>query len=356
MHFGRVRGTRTAMSLLPFLLAGATACSHFQMENSYGLTVRTMDLAANGAVYAIETRPVGFEGVKVSSHGYLALVDASKPKVMGDIVFAGLNDGGLSCDVNALIFPWTKYPEISNSSAINLGVGKLCQWALENFESVSELKQGLTRVNFFGDIDFGIHFALRDAHGQGVVIEFLDGKMEIYDDDNDQGKTGFGIMTNEPPLLWQLSAIRHMQWKQSLARPSVAMPGAWYPDERFQRIYLVKTGMPKPKSYEEAMMQAVHALNTITVPMGKQIGTDSGEGSGEGQADRTQYGVIYDHKKQILYWRTAANQNLQRLQLKDCNFKMGSQVQTLLMFDPKLPWFNDAAWALHPSEKSSEIV
>merc|ERR1712061_899424 len=140
-----------------------------------------------------------------------------------------MNDGGLTCDLNALIFPWTKYP--GNSSTLdNLGVGYICQWALEGFESVRELEQGLEHVHFFGDVDFGAHWALRDAQ-------------------------------------------RHLQWKQSLARPAVTMPGAWYPDERFQRIHLVKSSMPKPKSYEEAVMQAVHALNTITVPMGFQLGT-----------------------------------------------------------------------------------
>ena len=29
------------------------------------------------------------------------------------------------------------------------------------------------------------------------------------------------------------------------------MPGAWYPDERFQRIFLVKRGMPTPETYQE---------------------------------------------------------------------------------------------------------
>jgi len=319
------------------------------------LTVRTMDLESNGAVFVFQTRPVGFSGIRSSKHGYLAQVDGSERKVMGDIVYAGMNDGGLTCDLNALIFPWTKYP--GNSSTIdNLGVSYVCQWALEGYESVAELKEGLKGIHFFGDIPFGAHWALRDTHGQGLVIEFLDGQMHVYDDLNDQGKTGYGIMTNEPPLEWQNNAVRHMRWKQSLARPSVAMPGAWYPDDRFQRIHLVKSGLPKPKSYEEAMMQAVHTLNTITVPMGMQMGTDSGDGSGEGQADHTQYGVIYDHKQRHVYWRTAVNQNLQRLRLEDCALTKGSKMQTLAMFSPSLPWFNDASRLLDPKESQSSLV
>ena len=134
------------------------------------------------------------------------------------------------------------------------------------------------------------------------------------------------------------------------------MPGAWYPEDRFQRIFLVKRGMPTPKSYQDApvvllhpstsgnsdnlqdaVMQAVHVLNTVTVPMGLQLGTDSGKHSGEGSGvrrsssepwalkeglakclvqqcskDHTQWGVLYDHIQKIIYWRSSVNHNLQR--------------------------------------------
>jgi len=321
------------------------------MENTYGLTVRTMDLATNGAEFVFQTRPVGFDAVRNSKHGYFAQIDGSDAKVMGDVVYAGLNDAGLSCDLNALIFPWTKYP--GNSSTLdNIGVGHFCQWALEGFGSVALLKQGLTNINFFQDIDFGAHWALRDAQGHGLVIEFLEGKMEVYEDLNDNGKTGFGIMTNEPPLRWQQDAIRHVQWKKSLARSAFAMPGSWYPDERFQRIHFVKSGFRTPETYREAMMQAVHALNVITVPMGLQMGTDSGDGSGEGQADHTQYGVIYDHKNRTIYWRSAVNQNLQRLRLKDCGLEEGSKATIVHMFDPSLPWFS----SVQPPSSPTAVV
>ena len=42
------------------------------------------------------------------------------------------------------------------------------------------------------------------------------------------------------------------------------------------------------------MQHALHVLNSITVPMGEQMGTDSG--FGEGRADHTHYGHIYDHR------------------------------------------------------------
>ena len=139
--------------------------------------------------------------------------------------------------------------------------------------------------------------------------------MRVHTDLNDGGETGYGIMTNEPAFEYHLANIKHLQWKRGLARQSVSVPGSWYPEERFMRIYMVKTGMETPNSYSQAIMQAVHVLNTVTVPMGDQFGTDSGAKSGEGKGDHTLYGVVYDHLGKQLYWRTTSNQNLQKLDL-----------------------------------------
>ncbi len=43
-------------------------------------------------------------------------------------------------------------------------------------------------------------------------------------------------------------------------------------------------------------------MNTVSVPQGDQYGTDSGEASGEGDGDHTQWGVVRDHLDPALYW------------------------------------------------------
>jgi hypothetical protein len=48
----------------------------------------------------------------------------------------------------------------------------------------------------------------------------------VYDDPND-GKLGFGLMTNEPEYPFQLRNVQHYMWKQQMARPAVTMPGTW---------------------------------------------------------------------------------------------------------------------------------
>ena len=115
------------------------------------------------------------------------------------------------------------------------------------------------------------------------------------------------------------------------------------PDERFLRIHLVKSAMPPPDSYQHAIEQALHVLNTVTVPMGLQMGTDSG--FGEGEADHTHYGHLYDHKQSVLYWRHETNLQLQRARLADLDLAEGAAPRSLSYRAPALPWFNDAAKA-----------
>ena len=50
----------------------------------------------------------------------------------------------------------------------------------------------------------GDHFVVRDATGVSLVVEFLGGVVQYTRDLNDGGVTGFGIMTNDPPIGWQV--------------------------------------------------------------------------------------------------------------------------------------------------------
>lgn len=329
------------------------------MNNDYGLSADTMDLGSDpygtgSYQWMIITRPQGMQGLRSSRFGYVGFVGKLQSILQDTLVADGMNTAGLTCDAHTLL--GSKHPG-RNESLDNVDSGYICQWALEGYGSVADLKAALGGMNFVEAKDPNFqdqHWVFRDAHGQSLVIEFLAGRMEVYDDFNDGGKTGYGVFTNEPPFLWQVEAVRHLQWKQSLARSAVEMPGSWYPEARFQRLHLVKSGMPKPGSYQEAIMQTVHVLNTVTVPMGSQIGTDSGKGEGAG--DHTQYAIIYDSKNKIIYWRTQVNQNLQRLRLEDAGLEKGGQEQVMNTQSPQLPWFNDASGSLSPKSAVAAAV
>jgi penicillin V acylase-like amidase (Ntn superfamily) len=333
------------MAALLLLLSSALGCSDWIMDDDYGLSVRTMDLG-DGPTFSLKTVPAQTKNVEwlpPTKYGSIVSIgkNVSDFPMPADCAFAGLNEAGLSCDLHALLN--SSYPRRSNASN-DLSLFHFCNYALSSFGDVAELKSALVKgdVHLWGPSDpllqrGGVHFMVRDAKGQGLAVEFLEESVKLHDDLND-GDHGYGVFTNEPPFPWQLENVRHHLWKQSLARPATTMPGTWYPDERFLRIYLVKRSMPRPASYQQAVQFALHVLNTITVPMGLQQGTDSG--FGEGAADHTHYAHIYDHKQRILYWRHESNLQLERVRLADV---LHSE-KSLDMFNA-LPFYHDAAHA-----------
>ena len=355
------------------VLSGASACSNFQLRDDAFARIsgRTMDLGYWDD-FSLEAVPQGHTyhlnasgpaPVK-AKFGYLSVFpslpsgSAVGPERM---VVAGLNTEGLSCDMQTLIdSQYPRFPADGKSQAVDVLV--LCEWALASFPSTEDVAAALLPGNdpeggapafvAVGPNAIGFHFILRDSSGSAVVLEFIGGKTHVHLDSgyysDSATDSGVGIFTNEPPFPWHVANAKHLDWKQSLARPAVAVPGGFYPDERFLRLHLLRGGLPAPSSYEGKVQQALHLLDSVTVPPGKQPGTDSGQG--EGMGDHTVFSLVYDHSpgNSTLYWRSASDHSLQRAQLKDLGVVAStggpnSTTTRRLPISNSLPWFTDAS-------------
>lgn len=123
-----------------------------------------------------------------------------------------------------------------------------------------------------------------------------------------------------------------------------------------------KSGLPTPTSAKAKVMNAVALLDSVTVPPGQQPATDSG--AGEGAGDHTIFAVVYErgvvsdssgggNNNATMYWRTDADQSLQRLVLSDLDLGSdgGSDPPAEVRFlsvANDLPWFTDAASSFQP--------
>lgn len=114
---------------------------------------------------------------------------------------------------------------------------------------------------------------------------------------------------------------------------------------------MMKSGMEsaddwKTTDYQQAFSLTTQVLNTITVPMGAQYGTDTGENSGEGtDNDHTIFGMVRDHKNPTFYWRDSINPTFRRLRLEDVDFS--TQTVSMLTLETG-PYFVDMADKLSP--------
>lgn len=266
------------------------------------------------------------------------------PSLFGD----ALNDQGLSCGL--LTLTDSKYQERSVYKT-NVFYGIFCKWATQLYSTIEELNEAMNDVHVVGPEILKEHIILRDRNGASMVIELIDGEQNIYIDLND-GISGYGITTNAPTLDWHIRNIQHYEWKRGMARQAIVMPGGFYPDERFMRIHMVKEGMEAfglndVESYQQAFSLTSQVLNTVTVPMGDQYGTDTGESSGEGSEnpDHTMYGLIRDHNDPTLFWRDSGNPTFRRLRLADIDFRSGERKSLVLETGP---YYVDMIEAMKP--------
>eukprot|EP00444_Apocalathium_aciculiferum_P040483 CAMPEP_0183522084 /NCGR_PEP_ID=MMETSP0371-20130417/18164_1 /TAXON_ID=268820 /ORGANISM="Peridinium aciculiferum, Strain PAER-2" /LENGTH=373 /DNA_ID=CAMNT_0025720775 /DNA_START=31 /DNA_END=1152 /DNA_ORIENTATION=+ len=357
--------------LLVSLLLGAScptpcfACSGWVMENDFRLSGRTLDnspsewLGRQGSgVAAVPRGTAGALGLR-SFFGYVGFFALPNNTVAANTLaqehvrMAALNEVGLSCDEQHL--SESEYQTPIGDPSVDLPTHLICEWAAMNFRTCQEVREGLGKVKIVrgripGGADSGHHYTFRDASGASLVVEVVGGQVNAYDDLNDGGKTGFGVITNSPPFPWQLESLRFLQQKRTFARPGTAVPGAWYSDERFIRIWLVKSGMPRPRNLAAAVAQAFTVMDVVTIPMGLQMGTDSTPGD---EGDYTIWGAVYDHLRPAVYWRTAENYQPQRLSLADLDLREGAPRRYLKLNSTALTWFADASPALLPVARGS---
>lgn len=260
-----------------------------------------------------------------------------------DFIEEGLNEKGLSCGL--LFLADTEYQKPDpHDMKVNVPAYALCKWALENFELVSQVHSAMPPMRFHSvpGGGGGQHMVVQDRAGQSLTVEFLNGVQVLHLDRND-GIDGFGIMTNQPPMTWQIQNIKALEFKRKAAGSSVAIPGDFYPDERYLRLHLIRQGIEsanQPTTYREAVASAVAVLNTVTIPAGALPGTDA-------KGDHTQWGVIRDHLNAAYYLRSESNPSFRKITLTELDFRAGAAVTTMEVEDG--PWFMDATRKMQAS-------
>ena len=341
----------TLFSLLLTLLLGssALACTQFMLVAKDGSIViaRTMEFGAP-LESCIVTSPVGrviqspapdgSDGMKWTSKYWYIMADFFGSKHPVD----GMNEEGLS--MGFLYLPgYTKYqtvPKGANKDALfYLYVG---DWVLGNFKTVEEVKKAIKDVYVFskpatfGDIKnvvFPVHLTVSDKSGKSIVVEWVDGKMNVYDNP-------LGVLTNSPELPWHLDNLKNYvnisphspdpleldgieYTATGQGSGATGIPGDFTPPSRFVKImYLAKSCFPV-ETGEETVNLADHIMNNVDIPIGAVQGE---KGAKDDLPDRTQWTVFKDLTNNKLYFKSYENTTLQVIDLNKVDFAMGAKV------------------------------
>lgn len=252
----------------------------------------------------------------------------------------GMNEKGLS--FGYLTLECSKYQTISDSEkSIALALIDVGTWILGNFASVEEVKEAITKVRVWGEfiksVDKvpGLHIALHDAWGNNLVIEFINGEAIIHENP-------LGVLTNDPPLDWQINNISQYNYLTPESAASIeingtivptigtgsgmiGLPGDWSSITRFVRIATAVRFAIQPKTAEEGVELANHILNIVDLPKGMMIKRIENTKLYE----TTQWVIIKDLTNKILYYHCYTDSTLKAIDLKKITFHAGNKYNKL---------------------------
>ena len=288
--------------------------------------------------------PRGIQNIFTDSKGVKGAEWTSKYGFLGISAFGiknclveGFNEKGLT--VGGLVFGGAKYQKPLPGRFIP--VNGLAGWILGNFATVGEVKAALSKVTVCEPSinklkSLGMHIAVHDVTGKNLVIEFVDGKANVYDNP-------LGVMTNSPDFPWMITNLRNYINLDSLNRAPktldsvqieptgvgsglLGLPGDWTPPSRFVRMAICKGAALKPKNAKEAINLAEHLLNIVDIPKGVIKEKPEPFITMYGYA---QWVIIKDLTNKVLYYKTYDNSAWKSVDLKKIDLRPGAAIRSI---------------------------
>lgn len=320
--------------------AACFACTSFRVKaedgtvvvarsNEFGIDAQSQVVFEPAGKEWTSRMPDGAKGKGwTSKFAFLAINGLGLAESFGD----GMNEAGLSME--GLYFTESRYETVDAATAPNaISSNDFVSWVLGNFATVDEVKEALSSVRVWGETvpalggPIPLHFAVHDASGKCIVVEFVNGIKKVYDNP-------VGVMTNMPEFPWHVTNLRNYlnlsplipkarDFNGVTVRPTgtgsgwLGIAGDWSPPSRFVRIaYLVYT-TPQAKDRPEALNLAKHILNTVDIPKGSvEAQLRAKEGGDAVAKEYTQWSVLNDLTNRVLYYYSYDDMNLKSIDLK----------------------------------------
>lgn len=338
----------------------------------------------------------------VNTYGFVGIAPRRPEFDLFPIFCDGLNEAGMSCA--ALWMPGAGYPP--RGTGPSLFFGEFVAWVLGNFNRVKDLESTLNsgNVNLYGpapgeEMYVPLHFIAVDNTGASVVIECMNGVMNVYGEEYELknrgglGAAAPGALTNAPSYDWQrtniayyshLSAFGSVTSTTQTYPPAcmgiVGLPGDPSSPSRFVRAafmqhtfnQLARNGdnwLPAPQqSGSHALNKAPYSppvqtvvnvmLQAVQIVMNTPYGsllvepkkdTSKGELSDSPPevGDWAYWTVVRDHTNNTYYYTSAFNNLLQRIELPALKFDEDVQMPHFpsigIVPPDRNEWFQDAS-------------
>ncbi len=338
--------------MMGLLAPCALACTGIRLTAQDGSVVRgrTLEFGTdlNSDVLMI---PRGFARVGVTPDGKPGLIWKAKYASLGangvglPYLFDGLNEKGLA--VGTFYFPTTAgyMPYTAADAGKTIAPWQVGSYLLENFASVDEVRHDIGKIVvptvIFPAWGFAppAHYVVYDAAGNSLVIEYIGGKLNLYDNP-------LGVITNTPSFDWHMTNLRnYVNFSMNNVPPvkigsvtleptgqgtgMLGLPGDFTPPSRFVRAVAFSQSVLPSKTGDDAVLEVFHILNNFDIPKGS---TRDGQKDANGniEADYTLWTSVTDLKSKRFYFRTYENSQIRMVDLTKMNLD-GKNVVTIPM-------------------------
>ncbi len=207
-------------------------------------------------------------------------------------------------------------------------------WILGNCKDLADVREKLPKLKVTAAEIAPLHMTplghwyVMDSSGKAMVVEYIDGKLKMYDNP-------VGVMTNAPSFDWHLTNLRNYINLHSANVKSaklgeldlkplgegtglLGLPGDITPPSRFVRAAVYANRAYQPEDEQSAVTLGMNLIASFAIPRGvcREVGEDGKESS-----DFTQWTTVYDIAARTLYFRTYDNQDYKKVRLDKVSFK-----------------------------------
>lgn len=259
----------------------------------------------------------------------------------------GINEAGLTAGLFYLP-GFTEYQEYLPELAGNTIPGDLlASYTLSMFETVDEVRLGLEDVRVVGVVDetlgfpFPFHMLVADRFGGKVVVEYIDGKLTIFE-------APLGVITNSPNYDWHMTNLNNYVNLSAIGVPKVeasgvtfaplgagsgmiGLPGDFTPPSRFVRAVAFSQTARKTSGGYDTVREAFRILDNFNIPADAAEGAQDNVQSNDVLYSATQVTTASDSKNLIYYYHTMYDRTVHMVDMKKVDF--GGMGKEMIVFE-----------------------
>lgn len=256
------------------------------------------------------------------------------------------NESGLS--IAGLNFPGNAYYGEKKDNMINLCPFEIVPYLLSKYNSVSEIKKELSKINIV-NVPFNenmpnapLHWMISDSI-ESIVLEPMKDGLKVYDNK-------IGVLTNNPPFYYHqlnLNNYMNLSRENSLNRFSsdlnletygvgmgaIGLPGDVSPASRFVRAAFNKLNSYSKKDEFSNIAQFFHILDSVAMIRGQAV-------TSEGKYDITTYSCCINTLKGVYYYKTYDNNQISAVSMHNENLDSSDLKIYDLILEEQIKYIN----------------